>query len=193
MIKRLIFVTLMLVSMVFSVSAFEKANDAYAKEAEIITLVAEGSNSENEKVKENEIVISILGFKTSRWTITIEGESGTLLSGTFALNEAKNSDGRRLWFNGQGKNEETGESVKFRILSLDEAIYLMFDNPYNENPYKRGKLRMKYDCFVVVEDDPDTFILINKDWRSKKITDPGLKIATPKQLKICLSQNPYIK
>ena len=186
MIKK-IAILMLLISISLSSFAFDKASNGYAKGAEHIILAATGYKRDNTSDIEEEVAVDILGFKGTKWAISIEAEEGTVFSGILTLDKADDNDEGLLFF-GEGVNDETGETVRFVLNSEDDAVYIVF--------YAIGQddiPDMIYNTFCVKETNPEAFIIFNKTDTYTPITDPNWKKGTTKQLKSCLSQNKYLK
>lgn len=162
----------------------KQASDHYAKESKNIMLIAEGFS---DKKHEEEIAVNIIDFMTNKWVISIASDDGVILSGVFTLKSADKSNSM-LVFMGQGINDKTGEEVKFMVTSWNMEVDLSF-----HSLEKNKDVNMPFNIFVVCKDIPSTKIFFNNLRWSYDISAPGWKIGTPKQLKKCLSQNPYLR
>lgn len=188
--RKKLFMTMVLIMSIFlSGSAYEKASNKYAKEAKHIMLVAQGYSGENSGERCDSIMISIIGFKTNSWDITIRVEDKTILSGTFAITNAYNFN--TVTFTEVGINKETKEEVQIHITSHDQDAYLTV-----WSPIEGKKLDIPYNTFYVRKDNPKTKIYFHSvDWGEHAFnpTIPFWKEGTAKQLKKCLSENPYLR
>ncbi|MDE7455234.1 MAG: hypothetical protein K2M96_00860 [Prevotella sp.] len=165
--------------------AAEKADNNYAKESKNIMLIAYGLS---DKIGGKEITVNIIDFMTNKWIISIVSDDGVILSGVFTLKSADKSNSS-LDFTGQGINNQTGEEIRFMITSDNTEICLSFSN-LKENK----SVDVNMPCRVIVSEDiPNTKILFNNLRWPYNLSDSGWKIGTPKQLKKCLSQNPYLR
>ena len=186
--KKLFVTLLMMVSIILTVSAYKKASNGYAKEARTICIMTEGSSNTNEKRDGFSIKI-IDNFKWSySWDILIIIENDTILSGDFTLRRAEKKDGN-LYFGAEGINEKTREEMELSIFSNDQQTSFSF-----KSPEEGVQLDIPRDTFVVNKENPETKIYFSRipGWPFKPDV-PYWKIGTIKQLKICLSQNPYLK
>ena len=163
----------------------KQANDHYAKESKNIMLIAYGFSDKN---YEEEIAVNIIDFMTNKWVISIVSDDGVILSGVFTLKSAYKSYYSTLEFMGQGINDKTGEEVEFMVISWNAEVDLSF-----HSLEKNKDVNMPFNNFVICKDIPSTKILFNNLRWSYDISAPGWKIGTPKQLKKCLSQNPYLR
>lgn len=183
---KLFMTTLMLVSIFFTGFAYEKASNKYAKAAKHIMLVAHGFDSKNASDYDDEIVISIIDFQTNKWLMTIVFDEDDAVTYTFSLINAIKTN-FTLSFYGTGLNNQTGEEMELWIDLTDIDTFIRF-----KDPEIGKKANMIYDSFSVSKDKPNTHILFH-DLRSNfDLNDTNWKEGTTKQLRMCLSENPFL-
>ena len=189
--KKLFVTLLMMVSIILTGSAYKKASNGYVKESRVICIMSEESSNKNERTKDFLIKIFDNIKRSYSWNIVIVIDNDTVLSGDFTLRRAEKKDGN-LYFRAEGINEKTREEMELSIVSNDQQTTLSF-----KSPEEGVKLNMPRDTFVVNKDNPETKIYFNRalGYFSFPSTDrfQSWRTGTTKQLKMRLSQNPYIK
>lgn len=165
-----------------NVTAFEIANNSYAKGAKVITLV---SIAENRRSTASDVMVTIVEPQTDNWTVVVVEKGKTILSGLFSIEDAIKGD--ILFFTARGINDVDNQEIMLdlRVDNTSAELYLY-------TPNKEEKLKCPYSLFYVGKDKHRTGLLFHDTVSFTDFNDIGWKAGSIKQLKLCLLQNPYL-
>ena len=192
--KKLFVTLLMIVSIILTGSAYKKASNGDAKDANYIYIVTQECTNRPES--NDEMIIKISNYHFFEWAsyeLGISYNNKTVLYGVLALKNAEKR-GSSLYFVLDGVNEQTKEHVEIILIADSHQTTLTIKTPENGT-----KLSLPSDIIYIRKDNPYTKIFFNGIGSrgmpgpfETSFTDPWT-IGTTKQLKLCLAQNPYLR